>query len=342
VTDVLDALMTSPELLVRPQWHFAALRAMGPVVRGEHDTQLCRRVDVEWALRHHELFAAIDAVDLGGERPTIPLSVDPPEQRKYRRLLDPWFAPSEMAKREPAIRRLVNDLIDGFAARGSVDFSNEFAIPLPSQVFLELVGMPLSDRPFLLTLKEGLLRPEGATDEERMANKRRTGRDVYAYFNAILDERTREPRGDLLSRFLVSEIEGQRLTRENILDICYLILTAGLDTITNTLECSFATLAQRPDLREQIVADPSIIPSAIEELLRWESVVQIISRRATEPRAARAAHRVPRVASAHPRVPPAVGHRPDVHAHHARRPQPHPRIHRCLGRSGGPACSSRT
>jgi cytochrome P450 len=110
----------------------------------------------------------------------------------------------------------------------------------------------------------------------------RTGQDIYAYFNKILDEREKDPQDDILTQFLDAKVDGEQLTREDILDICFLFLLAGLDTVTDSLTCSFAYLAQHPHHRQQIVDDPSIIPSAVEELLRWESPVPGVPRFCTE------------------------------------------------------------
>jgi cytochrome P450 len=87
---------------------------------------------------------------------------------------------------------------------------------------------------------------------------------------------------DLVSRFLSAEVEGHKLTREDILDICFLFLIAGLDTVTATLDCMFAHLAQHPEHRRQLVEDPGLIPSAIEELLRWETPVMMVARASVE------------------------------------------------------------
>jgi len=103
---------------------------------------------------------------------------------------------------------------------------------------------------------------------------------IYDYFNTVLDERELERRDDLLSHFLDAEVEGHKLTREDILDVCFLFLIAGLDTVTATLDCMFSFLAQHPEHRQQLVDDPSLIPSAIEELLRWETPVMGVARAA--------------------------------------------------------------
>ncbi len=132
------------------------------MVAGVFGPQVVRRGAVEYALTHPEEFSSgMEAVDLGQSVPLIPLQVDPPDHRKYRRLLDPIFAPRRMNLLEPKITRLVNELIDGFIDRGSCEFATDFAIPLPSSVFLALVGLPLSELESFLAMKDGILRPSG-------------------------------------------------------------------------------------------------------------------------------------------------------------------------------------
>ncbi|MCZ7528550.1 MAG: cytochrome P450 [Acidimicrobiia bacterium] len=130
-----------------------------------------------------------------------------------------------------------------------------------------------------MRLRDGILRPH-LTDpaasldpERRLAVQRATGTEIYEYFGRILDDREARPAGDILTHFITAEIDGERLTREEILDICFLFLIAGLDTVSDSLTCFFAFLAQHPEHRRQIVENPAVIPGAVEELLRWESPV---------------------------------------------------------------------
>jgi cytochrome P450 len=257
-------------------------RAKGPVVHGVFWAQVVRREAVEYALTHPEEFSSgMEAVDLGQSVPLIPLQVDPPEHRKYRRLLDPIFAPRRMNVLEPDITRMVNELIDKFIDSGSCEFATDFAIPLPSSVFLQLVGLPLSELESFLAMKDGILRPSGTDFEEIQANQRKAAKRVEDYFAEALKDRQKNRQDDLLSLFLDAEVESEHLTTEEILGICFLFILAGLDTVTDSLECFVARLAQHPDERTQIVDDPSIIPSAVEELLRWETPVTTVARVAT-------------------------------------------------------------
>jgi cytochrome P450 len=211
------------------------------------------------------------------------LSVDPPVHVKYRKILDPLFAPKRMEALEDDITERVNHFIDAFVDRGECHFTDEFAVLFPSSVFLGLMGLPWEELDTLLRLKDGIMRPKADPADLESAGRirRETGVEIYAYFDAILDEREREPRDDILTQFLTFEIDGERLTREDILDICFLFLIAGLDTVTDTLTCSFAYLGAHPDHRRQLVDDPTLIPAAVEELLRWETPVPNVLRMAT-------------------------------------------------------------
>jgi cytochrome P450 len=233
----------------------------------------------EHVLRHHELFSSVGGLDLGNIRPLIPLNVDPPEHSKYRKILDPIFAPKQMAAQEDDITARVNHFVDAFADRGECNFTEEFAELLPSSVFLGLMGLPWDELATFLHLRDGILRPDKLDGdarydgEKRLAVQRATGREIYAYFDAVCDERQRHPAADILSHLVTVEIDGERLTREEILDICFLFLIAGLDTVSDSLTCFYAFLANNPDHRRQLVENPALIPNAVEELLRWESPV---------------------------------------------------------------------
>ena len=114
----------------------------------------------EHVLRHHELFSSVGGLDLGNIRPLIPLNVDPPDHSKYRKILDPLFAPKRMEAQEADITERVNHFIDAFADRGECDFSEEFAELLPSSVFLGLMGLPWDELDTFLHLRDGILRPD--------------------------------------------------------------------------------------------------------------------------------------------------------------------------------------
>ena len=136
---------------------------------------LSRYDDVLWALKHPEVFSSKDVVKIGNDVPLIPLSIDPPEHAKYRRLLDPQFSPKRMAELEPEARTLVNEIIDEFVARGECDFHEDFATPLPSTIFLALMGLPQEDLPQFLRWRDDTIRPQDDADVHRRGEARGRG-----------------------------------------------------------------------------------------------------------------------------------------------------------------------
>jgi cytochrome P450 len=287
-----EAMSDSPEMPegqfdfdpAGPQAIYDMLREHSPVLRTEQGgTIIARHEDVEFALRNADIFSSdMEAVSIGNVRPLIPLQINPPEHVKYRRLLDPLFAPKQVALLENDVRKLSNQLIDDFIDSGECEFNSAFAIPLPCTVFLRLLGLPLEDLDLFLELKDNIIRPNGEAaqmpEEEFTRIQAETGQRIYAYFDKVLDERERQPRDDMLTGFLEADVDGNRLTREDILDICYLFLLAGLDTVTASVGCMVSFLAQHPEQRQRLVEDPSQIPGAVEELLRWETPVPGVPR----------------------------------------------------------------
>ncbi len=255
-----------------------------PVMRiAEEFTIVTRREHIESALRNPGVFSSgAEAVQLGNTRPLIPLQIDPPKHVKYRRILDPLFAPRAMAALEGEVVNLFNSIVNGFAGRGTCDLHAELAVPMPCTVFLKLMGLPLEHLDRFLAMKDGIIRPPGHSMEEQEPIRKQTAQDIYEYFQVVIDERRDQAeRSDLLGRIMDAELDGEKLTDDEILDICFLFMIAGLDTVTDSLDCMFAYLAQEPEHRRQLVEHPEVIPSAIEELLRWESPVPAVARVAT-------------------------------------------------------------
>ena len=146
------------------------------------------------AASNPEVFSSKDVVKIGNDVPLLPLSVDPPDHAKYRRLLDPQFSPKRMAELEPEARKLVNEIIDGFASRGECEFHDEFATPLPSTIFLALMGLPQDDLPDFLRWRDDTIRPEaddvrGGPGEARGRRARRSS----DYFEHAIEEKRATP-----------------------------------------------------------------------------------------------------------------------------------------------------
>ena len=267
-----------PELSRNPQAMYKMVRDTMPVMDVDMENRsmkvVSRHEDVVHVLRDPETFSSgVDAVEIGQIRPLIPLQIDPPDHAKYRKLLDPLFAPKRIALLEPATRALVDELIDQVIDDGGCNFHDAIAEPLPSTVFLQLLGLPVERTQEFIELKNGIIRPPATTPEERSEMVKETGQRIYAVLAEVIAERQQERRDDFISQFLDAEVDGHRLTPEDVQDIGYLFFLAGLDTVTASLDCMLAYLAQHPDHRQRLVDDPAVIPHAIEELLRWETPV---------------------------------------------------------------------
>lgn len=276
--------------LSAPQPNYKALLEAGGFAEPAQGVAMSfNRANTEFVLRNHALFSSRVDMSMGNVRPMIPLNVDPPNHSKYRKLLDPMFAPRRMEEQETEITRRANGFIDAFIDRGGCNFTEEFAELFPSSIFLGLLGLPEDQMRAFLDMRDYILHPakidpEAALDiEKRQAVNNRGGEIIYNYFTELIEQRQKDPGDDIISRFLAAEVGGDKLSNEDILDIMFLFVIAGLDTVSDSLTCFFAFLAQHPEHRRQIVEDPSIIPSAVEELLRWESPVPAgVPRVATE------------------------------------------------------------
>jgi cytochrome P450 len=205
----------------------------------------------------------------------IPLEIDGSEHKKWRRLLDPLFAPKQVIRMEDSVRSLAAELIDGFADDGKVDLAKEFCLPLPCLTFLRLLGAPVEDLDFFLEFKDGVIHPQGDTVEEMDANMALAGGKLLEYFSNFLTKRRAEtePGDDVIALLLRSEVEGQALTDLELLNILFLLMFAGLDTVTSSMSCTLAWLGQHPEERRRLVEDTSLIPAAVEEIMRFESPV---------------------------------------------------------------------
>lgn len=272
---------------VIPQPIYLEMAAECPIHKtGDGSTFLFRTSEISRVVRNPDVLGpGADGPSLGSTRPLIPLDLDGAEHRKYRKLLDPLFAPKKIERLEEGIRAITNRVIDTFIDAGGVELYADFCSILPGTLFLQLMGIPLEDLDYFLSFKNDLLRvdPEEPPAQGAIRARKATER-FYDYFNKILEQcDAGGGAGEGLIRQLMSaEVEGYRLRREDVLDICYLLMIAGLDTIAASLSCIFAWLARHPLERRRMVAEPVLWPSAIEELLRFETPVCVGARKTVQ------------------------------------------------------------
>ena len=274
----------APDAARCPQPVYARRREQCPVAHGEGfgAAMITRFEDVMWALRHPEIFSSEMDIQmaLGTERPMIPQQIDPPAQTRFRKLLDPYFSRKRMAELVPDVRRHANELIDRFYDKGECEFDEAFAIPLPCTAFLHLMGLPLSDLDLFLQFKDDIIRlhknhPDAPDPTPIRAA---SGKQIYAYFEDVIKQRRANPTDDFMGYLVKVESKGDRLTDNEILDISFLQILAGLDTVTATLGCNLTYLAENPKQRQLLLDDSDLYDGAIEELLRWETPVTAIPR----------------------------------------------------------------
>jgi cytochrome P450 len=215
-----------------------------------------------------------DSIGQDGEM--IPIQIDPPDHTTYRGIINPLFSPKRMRDLEPQIRDIVNELIDAMVEEKKVDFIEAFAREFPSRVFLALMGWNLDDASqFNEWTDIMVLGKPGASEEENEAVREQAGMEVYAYFAEMIDERTERPTdGEDITQILMnSTFEGRELTQFEILNILLLMMIGGLHTVQGQLAHTVIFMAENPHVRKQLVEDLDLVPSAVEEMLRYESAI---------------------------------------------------------------------
>jgi cytochrome P450 len=263
---------------------YRIIREAGAIIKSPRGFVLASSENVEYALKHPELFSSKQAFDMvGSPLPMVPIAFDPPEHTRYRRILQPFVGPRETAAWQPRVRSLVGRLIDSFVERGHCDLVAELAVPLPAQVFITLFGLPMEDLDRLIAWKEGLLGSpmlSGGKPTEEMVQ---AGTELFTYLVGHIEERRRHlDAGEDLLGSLLADTSEARLSDEELLGLSFLFVLAGLDTVTSALSTAFAALAVQRRLRQQIAADRSVIPDAVEELLRMDGPVVFLPRVASE------------------------------------------------------------
>lgn len=216
---------------------------------------------------------------LGSNRPASPLGLDGPDHQKYRKLMNPLFTASRVQPLAKQLRQIASDRIDSFIDAGNVDVYQEWCEPLPSAIFLSIMGLPMEDLDGFLRFKRITLNVTSGGDdqtEEKLAIERAEGvKWIHEYFTRELDamECESEPRDDIIGWLIETEVDGDKLNRQDLMAILGLFIIAGLDTVAASLSCMLAYLARHDDVRASIVADLDVIPSAIEEMMRFETPV---------------------------------------------------------------------
>lgn len=199
----------------------------------------------------------------------VPLSLDPPEHRPYRSVLNPLFSHKVVREKEPGARALAIELIEGFRENGGCEFVSEFANIFPVSIFHQLVGLPEEERERLrvmATFNSGVNSADAVADGIAR---------IEEFLGPILKERRENPGDDLFSGLLQSKVDGRPLTDEEAMMMCSQLFVAGFHTTAGTLSFIMRYLAENPEMRDELRADPKKLPVKLDELVRRFPVVCI-------------------------------------------------------------------
>lgn len=265
--------------------HFARLRAEAPVAWNDDlgFWAVSRHADVLAVSKDAATFCSGKGVllrDIGVQLPEQPgalLYVDPPEHTRYRGLVQPAFSPSRIRAMEGAIRARLRTMLDRIAPAEPVDVVPELAVPFPLLVIADLLGVPESDWPRFERWTDALI----ALATEETAENVEIATEMAVYFLDVIAQRRAHPQDDLVSFLANVEIEGDRLDDGELMMFCGQLLVAGNETTRNLVSGGIAALGDAPDQWARLHADRSLIPVAVEELLRWTTPVAAFCRTAT-------------------------------------------------------------
>ncbi len=270
---------------------YARARREHPVFRHEGlpVVSVFRYADVQSILKDAATWSSsfdVPGVNRGDEAPPSMISQDPPSHTRLRGLVNQAFTPRIMRNLEPRMHAIARELVAEALERREVDLVEQLTYPLPVTVIAEIIGVPPADREqfkhwsdvAVAGLGSALFRPPTA---ERLAQLNEARSEMSAYFSALAEERRRQPREDLLTGLVQAELEGSRLSHVEMLQLLILLLVAGNETTTSLIGNAVLTLLAHPDELARLRADRGLLPSAIDEVMRYSSPVQMDPRRAT-------------------------------------------------------------
>jgi cholest-4-en-3-one 26-monooxygenase len=208
---------------------------------------------------------------------------DPPRHNRIRQVISPRFTPRSIATHLAEVRHICDQILDDVIERGECDFVVDVAGKVPTAVICEMLGIPAEYRDMMYALGNaaiGSQDPEYNQGRSAMETGRNAQAEFFAYFAKLIDERRKCPAGDLISAFTVGEVEGAKLTDLEVLFNAFLLIIGGQETTRNAISGGMLALLDHPEQRARLANDPSVMPTAIEEFLRWTTPVTHILRTA--------------------------------------------------------------
>jgi cytochrome P450 len=265
---------------------YRELRATAPVCWNDVTDfwALLKYEDIRFVSSNPALFSSTKGITIPD--PTVPNPVqegnlifsDPPRHRQMRKLINSGFTKRRVTVLEPKIREIVRGILDGIEPGSVHEFAEEIAAPLPTRMIAELIGAPADDWEQFRAWSDAAT---GSADPEIELDSLVAMGQLFEYFQKLIAARRVEPRDDLLSVLAEAEIDEHRLTDDDLLNFTFLLLVAGNETTRNLIALGTLALIAHPDQCRLLVEDPTRIPLAVEEMLRWNSPVVHMARTAT-------------------------------------------------------------
>jgi len=256
---------------------FEVMREHNPVFRDEQTRlwQVFRYEDVLTILTDYSRFSSQAYEFTGGFLSNSLIAKDPPDHRKLRNLVNQAFTPKAVAHLSDRITQITQELLDEVRLQGKMDIVSDIAFPLPAKVIAELLGVPSED----WNIFQRWARVEGS---DSASSRQESGQsmqvEMFNYFSDLLEKRRREPREDLISSLSVAEVDGERLSEPELLSFCTLLLAAGQETTKNLISNAIVCLTDHRESMQRLINDPTLMPTAIEEILRFLPPVWFIFR----------------------------------------------------------------
>ena len=276
--------LTSDQVRTDPYATYRQLRSIDPVhrMRLVDAWALSRYQDVEAVLRDHKRFANAGRILVE----TIPLSlldIDPPAHTRLRLLVSKAFTPRAVERIHTRIQEITDGLLDAVADREQFDLIAALGYPLPITIIAEMLGVRPRDMDRFEQWSHALaLSVDPMLGHDQIEGIKRAEQEAFAYFETIIADHRRQPRDDLVTALLAAEDTGDRLTHEELLSVMLLILVAGNETTRNLIGNGMFALLRNPDQLQRLRDQPELLDSAVDELLRYDSPVQLNGRSALQ------------------------------------------------------------
>ena len=247
---------------------FEEMRTQHPVFYNErmHLWQVFRYEDVSTVITDYNRFSSQAFGVTGSFLKDTLVAKDPPDHRKLRNLVNLAFTPRAVARLSDRITQITQELLDQVRPQGKMDIVSDFAFPLPAKVIAELLGVPSED----WNIFQRWARVDSSDPNlARQEAGRSMQEEMSDYFSKLLEERRRAPREDLISALSTAEVDGERLSEYELVKFCTLLLAAGQETTKNLIANAIVCFTDYPDRMERLIREPALMPTAIEEVLRY-------------------------------------------------------------------------